>query len=68
MFHFSGTASKYPVNWLLGYDLCGAAVGIVGLGGIGQAIVKRLQTFDVARFIYCGHTEKPEGIYNVKHD
>lgn len=45
---------------VLGQDLRDSTVGIIGLGGIGQAVVKRLSGFDVARFIYSGHREKPE--------
>jgi phosphoglycerate dehydrogenase-like enzyme len=30
-----------------GKSLCGRTVGLVGLGGIGRALVKRLKTFDV---------------------
>ncbi|KAI5637770.1 d-isomer specific 2-hydroxyacid dehydrogenase, NAD binding domain-containing protein [Phthorimaea operculella] len=45
---------------VLGQDVRGSTVGIVGLGGIGQAVVKRLAGFEVARFLYSGHREKPE--------
>lgn len=50
-------------QWLLGQDLQGSTVGIVGLGSIGQAIVKRLKGFDVDRFIYTGHSRKKAGTY-----
>jgi phosphoglycerate dehydrogenase-like enzyme len=30
-----------------GRTLCGRTVGVVGLGGIGRALIKRLKTFDV---------------------
>ncbi|CAB3234336.1 unnamed protein product [Arctia plantaginis] len=46
---------------VLGQDIRGSTVGIVGLGGIGQAVVKRLAGFEVSKFIYSGHREKPEG-------
>ncbi|XP_076164204.1 glyoxylate reductase/hydroxypyruvate reductase [Ptiloglossa arizonensis] len=49
------------VQWLLGQDIQGSIVGIVGLGNIGQAIVKRLKGFDVKRFIYTGHSRKKAG-------
>ncbi|KAK9883397.1 hypothetical protein WA026_001570 [Henosepilachna vigintioctopunctata] len=48
-------------QWLLGQDITGSTVGIVGLGGIGLAIAKRLKCFNVAKFVYTGHREKPEG-------
>ncbi|KAJ0174488.1 hypothetical protein K1T71_009596 [Dendrolimus kikuchii] len=51
---------KYGVNWTLGQDIANSTVGIVGLGGVGQAIVRRLKGFEVAKFIYCGRSDKPE--------
>ncbi|KAJ8916813.1 hypothetical protein NQ315_005820 [Exocentrus adspersus] len=48
-------------QWMLGQDISGATVGIIGLGGIGQAIVKRLIPFEVQQFLYTGHREKVEG-------
>ncbi|KAL1375437.1 hypothetical protein pipiens_001604 [Culex pipiens pipiens] len=47
-------------QWMLGQDVAGATVGIVGFGGIGQTIAKRLRGFDVGRLIYTGHGEKVE--------
>lgn len=49
-------------KWMLGQDIQGSTVGIVGLGGIGQAILKRLKGFEVAQFLYTGHSAKPDGI------
>lgn len=49
------------MQWMIGQDISGSTVGIVGLGGVGQAIVKRLKGFDVARFVYSGRNDKPEG-------
>ncbi|XP_076235083.1 glyoxylate reductase/hydroxypyruvate reductase [Calliopsis andreniformis] len=49
------------LQWLLGQDLEGSTVGIVGLGNIGQAIVKRLKGFEVGRFLYTGHSHKKAG-------
>lgn len=46
---------------MLGQDIKGSTVGIVGLGGIGQAIAKRLKGFDIGELLYTGHREKPEG-------
>lgn len=47
--------------WMLGQDIKGSTVGIVGLGGIGQAVAKRLKGFEVGKFLYTGHAPKPEG-------
>lgn len=44
--------------WLLGQDIRDSTVGIVGLGSIGQEVVKRLIPFGVGRFLYTGHTKK----------
>ncbi|KAL0821982.1 hypothetical protein ABMA28_005370 [Loxostege sticticalis] len=51
---------KTGVQWMLGMDISGSTVGIVGFGGVGQAVVRRLKGFDVARFLYCGRSDKPE--------
>ncbi|XP_039756239.1 glyoxylate reductase/hydroxypyruvate reductase-like [Pararge aegeria] len=51
---------KFGVQWSLGQDIARSTVGIVGLGGVGQAVVRRLKGFDVAKFIYSGRTDKPE--------
>lgn len=48
-------------RWLLGRNIEGSTVGIVGFGGIGQAIAKRLNGFDIANLLYTGHKEKAEG-------
>lgn len=50
------------VTWspslLLGADLAGATLGIVGFGRIGQAVAKRAQGFDL-RIIYHDPTAEP---------
>lgn len=48
-------------TWMLGQDIQQSTVGIVGLGGIGQTIIKRLSGFDVGQFLYSGRTKKPAG-------
>ncbi|KAJ6636655.1 Glyoxylate reductase/hydroxypyruvate reductase [Pseudolycoriella hygida] len=48
-------------RWMLGQDIQGSTVGIVGFGGIGQAIVKRLKGFEVGEFLYTGHSPKEDG-------
>jgi glyoxylate/hydroxypyruvate reductase len=45
----------------MGQDIQGSTVGIVGFGGIGQAIAKRLIPFEVKHIIYSGHAPKPQG-------
>jgi glyoxylate/hydroxypyruvate reductase len=45
----------------MGQDIQGSTVGFVGLGGIGQAIAKRLIPFEVKKIIYSGHSPKPQG-------
>ncbi|XP_049532875.1 glyoxylate reductase/hydroxypyruvate reductase-like [Anopheles darlingi] len=47
-------------QWMLGQDVPGSTIGIVGFGGIGQTIRKRLQGFDIARCLYTGRSRKPE--------
>ncbi|XP_050677221.1 glyoxylate reductase/hydroxypyruvate reductase-like [Leptidea sinapis] len=51
---------KYGVQWSLGRHIAGSTVGIVGLGGVGQAVVQRLKAFNVGKFIYSGRSDKPE--------
>ena len=46
-------------QWLLGHDLAGSTVGIVGFGGVGSAIANKLRAFDVGRIVYSGRTDKP---------
>ncbi|GAB0093397.1 hypothetical protein DMENIID0001_084920 [Sergentomyia squamirostris] len=48
-------------QWLMGFNIAGSTVGIVGLGTIGQKIIQRLQGFEVGQFLYTGRMPKPEG-------
>ncbi|KAB0793707.1 hypothetical protein PPYR_13763 [Photinus pyralis] len=59
--HIQNNTWAPNLRWMLGKDLKGSTVGIVGLGEIGKAIVKRLKAFEVHKFVYCGRAEKPEG-------
>ncbi|XP_053676543.1 glyoxylate reductase/hydroxypyruvate reductase-like [Anopheles nili] len=47
-------------QWMLGRDIKGSTVGIIGMGGIGQTIAKRLKGFDVGQLLYSGRRPKPE--------
>ncbi|ETN61603.1 glyoxylate reductase/hydroxypyruvate reductase [Anopheles darlingi] len=38
----------------------GSTVGIVGLGGIGLLVARRLQGFNVGSLLYCGHSAKEQ--------
>ncbi|XP_053693151.1 glyoxylate reductase/hydroxypyruvate reductase-like isoform X1 [Sabethes cyaneus] len=48
-------------QWMLGQDIKGSTVGVIGLGEIGQAIVRRLKGFEVGQIIYSGRKPKPAG-------
>lgn len=51
-------------QWMLGHEVRESTVGIVGLGGIGQEIAKRLKGFDIDTLLYTGHKPKAEGEIN----
>lgn len=46
----------------LGVEIRGSIIGIVGFGGIGQAIAEDIAGFKPQEIIYSGHSEKPEGV------
>lgn len=46
---------------MLGPDIRGSTIGIVGLGGIGFNTAKKLKAFNPGKIIYSGHREKPYG-------
>jgi len=54
----SGKWVTWGPQLLLGADLVGATLGIIGLGRIGQAVAKRAQGFDL-RVIYYDPTAQP---------
>jgi glyoxylate reductase len=60
----SGKWVTWSPSLLLGADLAGSTLGIVGFGRIGQAVAKRAQGFDM-RVIYHDPTAEPA--YNAEH-
>jgi len=54
----SGKWITWSPGLLLGADLVGATLGIIGFGRIGQAVAKRAQGFDL-RVIYYDPTAQP---------
>jgi glyoxylate reductase len=55
----SGSWIKYEPALMLGMDVHGAALGVVGLGAIGRAVARRAAGFDM-RVLYTGRSPKPE--------
>ncbi|XP_058124405.1 glyoxylate reductase/hydroxypyruvate reductase-like [Anopheles ziemanni] len=47
-------------QWMLGQDIKGSTVGIIGMGGIGQTIARRLKGFEIGQLLYSGRRPKPE--------
>jgi glyoxylate reductase len=60
-----GDWKTWGVTWLLGRDIAGATLGVVGFGRIGQAVAKRAMGFGM-RVLYVDPSvetgELPEGI------
>lgn len=46
------------INWLMGQEIRDSTIGFFGFGGIGQAIAKRLQCWDIKKIIYHTRTRK----------
>lgn len=53
---------EWKFNLMIGKDIRGSRVGIVGLGNIGQTIAKRLSGFDIGQLVYTGHRRKSEEV------
>ncbi|MBF0408625.1 MAG: D-glycerate dehydrogenase [Candidatus Riflebacteria bacterium] len=57
---FSGQFSGWRPIGLVGYDLAGKTLGIVGMGRIGKAVAKRAESFGM-KIVYCSRSGvKPE--------
>jgi glyoxylate reductase len=54
-----GRWSSWHPSFLLGRDVHGASLGIVGLGAIGTAVARRARGFNM-RVLYCSRTRKPD--------
>jgi glyoxylate reductase len=54
-----GEWKKWNIDFMLGYDVYGSTLGIIGLGRIGQAVARRAKGFDM-RIIYYSRRRKPE--------
>ena len=63
---------RWKVGWhpsmLLGRDVHGATIGIVGAGRIGSAVARRAKGFNM-KILYCGRKSRPEleKILGAKH-
>ncbi|MGB4860832.1 MAG: D-glycerate dehydrogenase [Tepidiformaceae bacterium] len=55
----AGGWKTWSPTGFLGQDVFGATLGIVGLGEIGEAMVRRARGFDM-RVLYASRTRKPE--------
>ena len=54
-----GRWETWGLTLLLGQELFGATLGIVGLGRIGQAVAKRARGFDM-QVLYHSHSRRPD--------
>jgi glyoxylate reductase len=53
-----GRWTGFDPAWLLGTDLAGKTLGLVGLGRIGRAVARRARGFGL-HIVYSGHREVP---------
>jgi glyoxylate reductase len=56
----SGGWTGFSTDLLLGLDLAGATAGLVGLGGIGRAVARRLVAGFGMRGLYAARTRRPD--------
>jgi len=65
----SGTFQGWRPQLLLGSDVYGKTIGVVGLGRVGQAVARRALGFGM-RVLYCGRTrlsQETERTYQAEH-
>jgi glyoxylate reductase len=55
----AGQWTKYEPALLLGADVAGATLGVIGLGAIGSAVARRAAGFRMT-ILYTGRSRKPE--------
>ncbi|CAF4878612.1 unnamed protein product [Pieris macdunnoughi] len=51
---------SWAPTWMTGPGLADATVGIVGFGRIGQAVAKRVKSFNTSQLLYFNRSEKSE--------
>jgi glyoxylate reductase len=55
----AGKWETWGLTLLLGQDVFGATLGLIGLGRIGQAVARRARGFEM-RLLYCDQQRQPE--------
>lgn len=51
--------THYDANFLHGQEVCGATLGIIGMGGVGRQVARRASGFDMT-VLYHNRNEVPE--------
>lgn len=60
--------STEQIVWHMGQEIRDSVIGFFGFGGISQAIAKRLQCWEVAKFIYNTRTRKENDVeFGAQH-
>ena len=57
----SGEWKKWHIDLLVGQDVFGKTIGILGMGRIGQAVARRAHGFSM-RILYCDDQPAPESV------
>ena len=58
----SGKPWRWELRWMLGRDLTGLQLGIVGYGRIGQAVARRAEAFGMTVVALDGHSARTAGV------